>query len=285
MTGSSEEVFYRIEKSSNKGYGLFATKKIHRGQLILCEKPLLVIDRTKYSLSNQILEQLSKLSVEDKAKFYALYDCYLPDTPTEIGINETNCLPLGSGSNFSGIFPTISRINHSCAPNVYHSWSDVNKVETIYAVKDIEENEEILTSYIDLYVDKATRQKQLKKLFRFECGCELCSKSVTENKKSDIRRKILSQLDEEVASLAWSMPDKAVTKAEQMLKYLKDEDMYYMANYVGRVCYDVFQILFITKKNSNMQNWARLALQNYMICSGSYDCTLKKQLEFYSNQP
>lgn len=197
-------------------------------------------------------------------------------------------MPLGHGSHYSGIFPTISRINHSCCPNVYHSWDDNKKQETIYALKDIEPNEEMFTSYIDLYADRATRQKQLKKLFRFNCACELCAKSVNETKKSDIRRKILSQLDEEIASLAWSLPDKAVIKAEQILKMLKDEGMYYMANYVGRVAYDVFQILFMTNKTHNtvngIQNWAKMTVENYLICSGNYDCILKKQLEFYAKQ-
>ncbi|CAF0710285.1 unnamed protein product [Brachionus calyciflorus] len=281
---------FRIEKTNYAGFGLYANRKIIRGQLIINEQPLIVYDRNKSNLTKQITDKVNKLSIEDKKLFYSLYDCYLPNSPTALGIGETNCLPLGQGSNFFGIFPTISRINHSCCPNVYHCWNNTKKVETIYALKDIEKDEEILTSYIDLYADKATRQKQLKQSFRFDCSCQLCSKSTTDSKKSDIRRKVLSQLDEEIATLAWSMPEKALIKAEQILKYLKDEDMFYLANYVGRVGYDVFQILFMNSKvnknlGSNIQAWAQLTKDSYMTCSGNYDdCILKNQLEIYAQQ-
>ena len=35
-------------------------------------------------------------------------------------------------------------------------------METVYAIKDIDKDQEILTSYIELYMDKATRQENLK---------------------------------------------------------------------------------------------------------------------------
>lgn len=195
-------------------------------------------------------------------------------------------MPLESGSNIFGIFPTIARINHSCIPNVFRSWNTSKKIQTVYALKEIEKNEEILASYIDLYADRATRQKQLKTSFRFECFCELCVKDVTDVKKSDIRRKVLSQLDKEIAYLAFSLPEKALIKAEQLLKYLKDENMSYLANYVGRIGYDVFQILYINQKkkqiSTNIETWARLVVDNYLICSGNYDdCLLKSQLELF----
>lgn len=206
-----------------------------------------------------------------------------------LGIAETNSLPLGPDSNIYGLFPTIARINHSCVPNVFHSWNSFKKVETIYALKDIEENEEILTSYIDLYADRSSRQEQLKKSFRFDCSCKLCMKNNTDIRKSDIRRKVLYQLDKEVELFSLCVPEKSLVKAEQLLKYLQDEDMFYLANYVGRISYDVFQILFINKHNKkinkNIENWAQLAIDNFTVCSGNYeDCPLKKELEFFSNK-
>lgn len=205
------------------------------------------------------------------------------------GIAETNSLPLGSDSKLYGLFPIIARINHSCVPNVYHSWNSSKKAETIYALKDIEKDEEILTTYIDLFADRVSRQKQLKQSFRFDCSCILCMKNNTDIKKSDIRRKVLSQLDQEIEFFAISFPEKSLIKAEQLLKYLQDEDMLYLANYLGRIGYDVFQILFINRNNKkinkNIENWAQLVIDNYTICSGNYeDCLLKKQLEFFANK-
>lgn len=206
------------------------------------------------------------------------------------GIAETNSLPLGSFSNIYGIFPTISRINHSCVPNVYHSWNCFKKFETVYALKDIEKNEEIVTSYIDLYADRDTRKNQLKKSFRFICCCQICKNDSSNIKKSDIRRKVLNQLDQEIALFAFKNPEKAIIKGEQLLKYLKDEDMYYLANYVGRIAYDVFQIMLTNiktnkKLSATIDIWARLVIENFLICSGNYDdCNLKDHLEIFANK-
>ena len=47
-----------------------------------------------------------------------------------------------------GVFVTASRLNHSCVPNVHHSYNPTLKSATVYAIRDIEPNEELLTSYI-----------------------------------------------------------------------------------------------------------------------------------------
>jgi hypothetical protein len=39
-----------------------------------------------------------------------------------LGIWQANSIPLGS-YRVSGIFPTVTKINHSCRPNAHHVWS------------------------------------------------------------------------------------------------------------------------------------------------------------------
>lgn len=80
-----ENLFY-IEKTDDKGIGLFANKKIFRGELIISEQHLFTYDRSKSNLTNQIEEKVNKLSIENMKLFYSLFDCFLPNSPTAIGI-------------------------------------------------------------------------------------------------------------------------------------------------------------------------------------------------------
>jgi hypothetical protein len=62
---------------------------------------------------------------------------------------EENLYPPLDGTSF---YTTICRINHSCVPNVmvrYRMDSTYGLCAEMVAVKDIEENEELVQSYID----------------------------------------------------------------------------------------------------------------------------------------
>ena len=142
---------------------LFANCKLKRGELIIEEKPLFKVKFNQ--TNNQVTKIVSKLSSEARKIFDELTDCHSAKSPTPHGIIQTNALPLGKDGSHGAIFPLISRINHSCLPNVHHNWNPRKEMETIYALKDIEPGEEILTSYIDLYNDRESRQKLLKNSF------------------------------------------------------------------------------------------------------------------------
>ena len=53
-----------------------------------------------------------------------------PCKKTLWGIWQTNSVPLGS-YRVSGIFPTVSRINHSCRPNAHHVWCPERQKEQV----------------------------------------------------------------------------------------------------------------------------------------------------------
>jgi hypothetical protein len=268
-----------IKESPGKGFGLFASCKLKRGELILEEKPLFKVNY--YQNQNETDKKISKLSPEAKKIFNELTDCHSPKSPTPYGIVQTNALPLGNYATQGGIFPLLSRINHSCLPNVHHNWNPYKEMETIYAIRDIEQEEEILTSYIDLYNDKDTRQQLLKSSFNFNCNCELCSiKDETKRRKSDIRRNILKQLDEEIPNTANIDPNLSLQKCQQILDILKQENLDYEASYVGRVAYDAFSISYQTVKK-NLEHWAKMAIDNHLIYQGYLDCIYKKELYSY----
>eukprot|EP00435_Cladocopium_sp_Y103_P051085 s2152_g15.t1 len=63
------------------------------------------------------------------------------------GVFQTNCLPVGK-SNSLGLFPLISRFNHSCCPNAgYRGHPENEEVQVVQAMRDIQPGEEQAEGY------------------------------------------------------------------------------------------------------------------------------------------
>merc|ERR1712062_858767 len=83
------------------------------------------------------------------------------------------------------LFNTVSRINHSCAPNLEFDLSWAEQYETVVirvsAIRQIEVGEEVCISYLPVRLNLAVheRQHQLRKHWLFDCGCELCKTEVS----------------------------------------------------------------------------------------------------------
>ncbi|GAA5984734.1 hypothetical protein JCM10908_003478 [Rhodotorula pacifica] len=84
------------------------------------------------------------------------------------------------------ISPLTALINHSCAPNavvVFPSFpttpssSSSSKNMAVIALRDLEQGEEVLTSYVDLSLPRQERQKELEERYNFQCACEECTLS------------------------------------------------------------------------------------------------------------
>jgi hypothetical protein len=95
---------------------------------------------------SSIAGKLSRLAEPQQQEFLSLYNNFPGKQPLS-GIIKTNALSLGSGSMVGGIFPIISRINHSCRPNTQHTWNSSTEHETIHTIRDIQKGEEITISY------------------------------------------------------------------------------------------------------------------------------------------
>jgi SET and MYND domain-containing protein 4 len=83
-------------------------------------------------------------------------------------------LLLKSQRVFTGIFPRISMLNHSCSPNIRHRFN--GKKLTIFASEDIEENFEIFNCYGPNYklMSYQERQDSLRLQYNFICNCTKC---------------------------------------------------------------------------------------------------------------
>jgi len=123
------------------------------------------------------------------------------------GIFCTNSFMLEEGR--SGIFPSVSRFNHSCRPNCSFTGEKVNGKFTIRvrAAREIKENEELTISYLDSVEEGAPtvtmdRRRYLQWAYRFRCMCEVCSLPLVQREIQDAKRLRLSQLRRE-----WRLSD------------------------------------------------------------------------------
>ncbi|XP_020279033.1 SET and MYND domain-containing protein 5 [Pseudomyrmex gracilis] len=77
----------------------------------------------------------------------------------------------------SGLYILQSSINHSCSPNAIVEFPYSNNTLVLKAIRDIQDGEEICTSYLDeceLERSRYSRQKALSTLYLFVCNCDRC---------------------------------------------------------------------------------------------------------------
>ena len=126
---------YTIKKAGKKGKGLFATKNIKKGELIL-----------KADISKQ--KSYSRKEIDSNPKLQA-----------------EHCDYAGKGRYVISFHP-YSFMNHSCDPNVFVKHKSMTKSE-FYAMKDIKKGEELTYDYganaLDAF-DNPTWK-------RFKCAC------------------------------------------------------------------------------------------------------------------
>jgi hypothetical protein len=110
-------------------------------------------------------------------------------------------MEVGRGA---GVFPHAARFNHHCNPNACFTYNTSIERETIHAMRDIKEGEEITISYCDTIHDTPLRTWELKH-YGFTCSCPACSGDVNDENsfayKSAERRFRLGELERETRYL------------------------------------------------------------------------------------
>ncbi|KAF9100543.1 hypothetical protein BGX27_000344 [Mortierella sp. AM989] len=231
-----------------------------------------IIHKTKLAL-----ETMSK---KNKKYLLSLRNIYSEDEmPNVLGIIKTNALPLGQDAEECGVYRVISRINHSCAPNVHHFWNTITKKEYIYAVKDIAAGDEILTSYEDVLMPWATRQASLQKKFRFECRCKLCTSASNEEYDTTVARvKKLSDLIMVYVSMK-NDPRKAIECVREILALMDKAGIWGKSTFI----HDGFQISAMYSNYNLAKEWADLLLESYLLDEGESGDLYKMYLGYAQN--
>jgi len=187
----------RIDKEH--GFGMFAVNDIPSGTLILRESPIITLlkeeHRTEQTEEQWIHSQFEALSKGDQDTVLSLHNNLEHDENTEgktrcVGVYRTNAYCFTDHDRFeSGLFPMISRINHSCFPNAQFVDDTKHEMHGIIALCGISAGEEITHCYIDIdlfMADSMKRQKYILEHYGFECQCRDC---VLFKKRDKFRRK------------------------------------------------------------------------------------------------
>ena len=156
------------------------------------------LDKNDYSIASAIivafiLEKVAKKQdlVFSRSSIAALFDrvtkhlCQvnvngITITGTTVGMRDDHLVedgPLYSEFNVGcGIYLTCRLINHSCNPNSRITRFENGDTLVLYAVKDIEEGDEITFSYGGSYKWQivSERKKMLKNSYFFDCTCDAC---------------------------------------------------------------------------------------------------------------
>lgn len=101
-----------------------------------------------------------------------------------IRINSfSEIIPTGKGiCNRYYMHDALSRVNHSCSPNIHHYFDDANMIRGV-CVRPIKQGEQIFITYLGemKFQSDIIRRMYITENWRFNCNCELCCTNIHDN--------------------------------------------------------------------------------------------------------
>ncbi|KAK4975419.1 hypothetical protein LTR42_004629 [Elasticomyces elasticus] len=264
-----EEQTYKLADIPGKGKGLLATTILNPGTLLISEPPLF----TTSSLTNPstIEKDLSKIirSLPKTAQraFLSLHNNN-PGPQPFTNIIRSNGYPLGpSNSSIGGIFPTVSRINHSCLPNAQHAYNPKIGRMQVHVLRPVASGDEITLSYTT-GGPSDVRQKMLKSHFNFSCTCELCSLPPQKLAESDTRLRRAQELDDRIGDpkRARLNPLASLRDCHALAQIYQDEQIRDLR--LPRLWHDAFQICAMHSDLPRARAFARRSCEARVLCEG-----------------
>ncbi|KAF4420383.1 SET domain-containing 5 [Fusarium acutatum] len=187
-----EKCLYMMKETVD-GHGLFAKELIKAGTRIIHEKPILTVSQAETKTKAEytcVVDQVADLSDSEKQRLMDLYHnnkklrefSFLqgqpcPGTDLDAGIVlakfYTNAASITSGGLECGLFTIFCRMNHSCTPNTCWVYDEPTGFMEVYAVRDIDKDEEITNSYIEVAISHQARMQELSN-WGFRCQCTAC---------------------------------------------------------------------------------------------------------------
>lgn len=165
-----------IQETPGKRYGVFATRSIPAGRIILAEMPLV-----QSSTANRVAIEVScaLLNPQEQAFFRLLRGTRQgseSDSPT-VQIWNTNQFHMPHDLHVGCVYAKASMVNHGCDPNADYTFTKEKHI-VITSTRDIGEGEEVTISYVGPEVQTMPveyRKTALLERSGFECQCEACA--------------------------------------------------------------------------------------------------------------
>ena len=246
-----------------KGTGVLARRDFATGDVLIREKPLIVIP----ALWDGDLDALEPLPLSKQAMVTNLSDAW-DDPATALGRFRTNSIPLGVGdARYGGLFALASRLNHACKPNARYVWRDDLKRELVFAQKPISAGEEITVSYSgDLeYAPLAQRKAHLAKSFNVDCHCVACAEP---SDASDARMVEIQELIESVPRVARAgRARQALEMSERTLELMRQEAVDVPVHML-MIHFDAYQNAATCNSHTKARTHLRAAWESAILCKG-----------------
>ncbi|KAK5728681.1 hypothetical protein LTR15_001820 [Elasticomyces elasticus] len=203
---------FEIRAVGNRGVGVFATRTIPAGTLIVKEKPIITFSKNSFKITGEEVELgYADLSASSKSRFDALrtiidmpnrshdkvfstpeIDLTNPRVLNRLRVNSNACSDDGG----CGVYDTTCRFNHACKPNATRLGTGRKSMEC-WSISKIQAGQEITVCYHDaVFSLTATERQQEMPLwgYRWKCECDLCTGPADELRVSDMRRKLIRHL-------------------------------------------------------------------------------------------
>ena len=190
---------FEVRPLPGKGLGVIVTRiaSFARGERILCEEPLIAWRSSPSQNGTHDWNSLESQVEADARRddFYSLCDKFSDSgnglAKTARGIWNSNSFPMEDimadglaaakdGVHRSAVYRLCSRINHSCRPNCFAAWNALLGRQTLHALREIGQGEELTVAYVggaEAGV-RASRRQMLADKYHFDCSCEACSLTV-----------------------------------------------------------------------------------------------------------
>ena len=183
-----------IQDLPGKGKGVLALRSFERGEVILCERPLVRwfqdVRKKKADNLRYLITTVEALPPASAAAFFDLEQSVVHGAEkTCLGVFQSNAYPsddvplhetsLETDIVSSSVYATFCRFNHACAQNVRYQWQHEIGAMVVFANRPIAQGEELTSTYFGMEVDPRrspheNRRAYLRASFDFECMCNLC---------------------------------------------------------------------------------------------------------------
>ena len=305
--------FFELRVVPGKGYGLVATQHIKRGTRNLEESPILAL-LAGANEQRDLSEHVERLTQAQSNQFFGLCHCAEDvkkptplhirlrlqgrqykgealDAATEDGMKthaifKANAVKMGSKGQYgTGVFALHSRINHSCLPNVHSAFNATLGKQTLHAIREIHEGEELVRSYVT-EVGTAKQRAWALEHTDVDCECEACEGPSAS--AHEARRQRISELQRAIAIYENKRndsgsvrvprnPAEALTVAENLVVLFKEEGL------VGMNLADAYRDC----ANYSLQqgdiakaiDYAKKELEVERYCIGTETAHLKEDME------
>lgn len=210
---------FEVRQSLNKGLGVFATRHIPAFTRIISEKPLISIaqgdDLPQISqqyeeLPSEVKVQYMQYHIEDRPERADLLTKKLAQrgyTSAEVSLmvqvasvfqgnafNVPTVDAQGKQTVKRALFPTVARLNHSCAPNAHSYFNHVTNSMDVHTLSDVREDEELEISYFNLLLPRPQRAERAN-AWQFKCTCPVCAGPDSLSSQLEVRRQRIRALE------------------------------------------------------------------------------------------